>query len=173
MYFKNFANIDFNEQTAKNIIARPKIVDDVLSNSEAFYDYVIPEGMRAEEVANYYYDDVEYVWLVYLANGIVDPYYDWPLSQQMFNEFIISKYGSIEAAKAKIIHYTNKTTGALISKDTYDLNGTFNKIQASQYEPLTAYANEEAGNEAKRTIRLIDKRFASQMKAELKKAMNG
>jgi hypothetical protein len=97
MYFKNFANITYGNKKAKNIMARPKIVDDVLSNTEAFYDYIIPEGFRAEQVADLYYDNPEYVWLIYLCNNIVDPYYDWPLTQTEFDQYLTDKYGSIEA----------------------------------------------------------------------------
>lgn len=172
MYFKNFANITYGNKKAKNIMARPKIVDDVLSNTEAFYDYIIPEGFRAEQVADLYYDNPEYVWLIYLCNNIVDPYYDWPLTQTEFDQYLTDKYGSIEAAKTQNIHYKNKTTGALISPDTYTLNGTFDKIKATDYEELSAYTFEHDANEAKRNIRLIDKRFASQMKSALKQTMN-
>ena len=67
----------------------------------------------------------------------------------------------------------NITDGELISPETYSLNGTFPNIQASDYQPVYAFDYEDELNEAKRTIKLIDKRFASQIKSELKKVMNG
>ena len=51
-----------------------------------------------------YYDDPQLVWLIFLANNILDPYYDWPLPQNQFGDFLISKYGTIAAAQAKILH---------------------------------------------------------------------
>lgn len=180
MYFKNFPKIDYLGKQAKNITARPKILEDVMKNAETFYDFVIPNDMRAEQVADAYYDDAEYVWLVYLSNNVVDPYYEWPLTQEQFKEMIVSKYGSISAAKTKVLHYKrikkdnkNITDGELISPETYSLNGTFPNIQASDYQPVYAFDYEDDLNEAKRTIKLIDKRFASQIKSELKKVMNG
>lgn len=172
MYFKQFANIQYKGKTSKNLLARPKIVEDVMGTTEAFYDFIIPDGLRAEQVAEMYYDDPEYVWLIYLANNIVDPYYEWPLNQRQLDEHVINKYGSIAAAKSTNINYKHKTTGAIITNETFTLNGTFNNIAANDYVATNAYTEEEELNEAKRTIKLIDKKYASQMKSELKKAMN-
>ena len=43
--------------------------------------------------------------MIYLSNGIVDPYYGWYLGTEDFEAFIIKKYGSIENAIRRIKHY--------------------------------------------------------------------
>lgn len=44
-------------------------------------------------------------WMIWLANDIVDPYYEWYLSEQEFDAFIQDKYGSYEDAVKKIAFY--------------------------------------------------------------------
>ena len=171
-YFKNFPIIEYNAKIARNIIARPRLKESILSNPLAFYDYVIEHDMRPDQVAAGYYKDPSLLWLIFLANDIVDPYYEWPLTQEQFRRHLIAKYGSVEEAQSKILHYKHKTNGTIISTDTYTLNGTFGKIQASQYTQVYAYTFEDEANDAKRQIKLVDYRLASQAAKQLKSAMN-
>ena len=113
------------------------------------------------------------VWLIFLANNIVDPYYEWPLTQQMFEDFLISKYGTVAAAQAKILHYKHNTKGTIITKETFDLNSTFGKIVAGQYTAVYAYDYEDDLNESKRQIKLVDKRFAASARTLLREVMIG
>jgi len=54
--------------------------------------YTVEEGERPEDIANFYYGSVDYSWLVYMANNIIDPYHEWPLNTQEFNDMLIEKY---------------------------------------------------------------------------------
>lgn len=171
-YFKNFPIIEYNAKIARNIIARPRLKESILSNPLAFYDYVIEHDMRPDQVAAGYYNDPSLLWLIFLANDIVDPYYQWPLTQEQFRRHLIAKYGSVETAQSTILHYKHKTKNQIISKDTYTLNGTFGKIQAADYTPVYAYTYEDDLNESKRTIKLVDYRLASKAAKMLKSAMN-
>ncbi len=38
------------------------------------------------------YGSVDYIWLVYMANNIIDPYYEWPMNAQTFNDYMVDKY---------------------------------------------------------------------------------
>jgi len=101
-YFSKFPSVSYNGQLAKNILCRPKILYDRFNSPNVFYDYTLPEEQRADVVANDYYDDPDYAWLIYLANGVVDPYHDYFLSESDFNLFIVKKYGSLNAAQNTI-----------------------------------------------------------------------
>jgi hypothetical protein len=101
-YFSKFPSVSYNGQLAKNILCRPKILYDRSNSPNVFYDYTLPEEQRADVVANDYYDDPDYAWLIYLANGVVDPYHDYFLSETDFNLFIAKKYGSINTAQNTI-----------------------------------------------------------------------
>ena len=172
-YFKDFPKVEYQGKIARSLLARPKIKDQILGNPNAFYDYVITDDLRPDQVAYLYYDDPQLVWLIFLANNIIDPYYEWPLTQQMFESFLISKYGTVAAAQAKILHYKHNTKGTIITKETFDLNATFGKIVAGQYTAVYAYDYEDELNESKRKIKLIDKRLASSAKGVLRKVMIG
>lgn len=101
-YFSKFPSINYNGQIAKNILCRPKIVQDRTNSPNTFYDYTLPEEQRADVVSNDYYDDPDYAWLIYLANNIVDPYHDYFLSETDFQLFVAKKYGSLNIAQNTI-----------------------------------------------------------------------
>ena len=172
-YFADFAVIEYGGKVARDIMARPKIKDQIMNSPASFYDYVIEDAQRPDQIAYLYYDDPQLVWLIFLANNILDPYYDWPLPQNQFGDFLISKYGTIAAAQAKILHYKHNTKGTLITKETYDLNATFGKIVAGQYTAVYAYDHEMELNESKRKIKLIDARLANKAKSLLREVMIG
>ena len=172
-YFSDFPQVEYGTKIARNLMSRPKIKESLLGNPNAFYDYVVEDGMRPDQIAHLYYDDSQLVWLIFLANNIVDPYYDWPLPQTQFGKFLISKYGSIAAAQALIKHYKHNTKGTIITKETYDLNGTYSNIVAGQYTAVYAYDFENDLNESKRQIKLIDSRLANKAKAMLREIMIG
>ena len=172
-YFNDFPQIEYQGKIARNLMSRPKIKDQLLGNPNAFYDYVIKDDLRPDQLSYLYYDDPHLVWLIFLANNIVDPYYDWPLNQNQFEDFLISKYGTVAAAQAKILHYKHNVKGTIITKETFDLNATFGKIVAGQYTAVYAYDYEDDLNESKRQIKLIDKSLANGAKEALRNIMIG
>ena len=171
-YFKDFPKIEYQGKIARNLISRPKIKDQILGNPNAFYDYVITNDLRPDQVSYLYYDDPHLVWLIFLANDIVDPYYQWPMTNSALNKFIADKYGSLPAAKAKILHYKHKTKNYIITKETYDSSSSHHgQVVTSQFSPVYAYNFEEDKNEAKREIQLIDRALASTAFDRLREAM--
>lgn len=187
-YFRHFPIIEYGSKVARNIIARPRLKESILNNPLAFYKYVIEHDMRPDQVAARYYDDPELVWLIFLANDIVDPYHQWPLTQSQFDDLMAEKYGSLETARSTILHYkqvdpakNNEETGTTISKETYELHtggtvpvltGVTKQVTPSTYLPVYAYNYEEELNDAKREIRLVDYRMANKAAELLRKAMN-
>ena len=98
-YFKEFPTISYNNVLSKNITLRTKILDKIKNNSTLFYSYTLEDNQSADSVAYDYYGDSNYVWLIYLTNDIIDPYYDWHLSSTDFDNYITNKYGSVAAAQ--------------------------------------------------------------------------
>ena len=173
-YFSDFAAIEYQGKIAKNLMQRPEIKKQILGDPNTFYDFTVKEDLRPDQVAYLYYDDPNLVWLVFLANNIVDPYYGWPLTQHQLEDFIISKYGTVDIAKAKILHYKHKTKGTIITKESKDLASTFQtSYSASDYSPVYAYDYEDELNEAKRNIKLVDRRLANKARTLLRDVMIG
>lgn len=136
-YFGRFPLVSYNGYTVRNITARPVITDMVSKNLQVFYPYDIRDGHRPEAVAFDYYDDPGYVWLLALSNGYTDLYYDWPLTDDQLNDFIVKKYGSLEKAMKQVVFYRN----AWSSDES--------NISVSEYDALPAllrkYWNPEIG----------------------------
>ena len=188
-YFSDFPQIEYQAKIARSIMARPRIASSLLSNPAAIYSYTVNNDLRPDQVAHLYYGDSELLWLIFLANNIIDPYYGWPLTQNVFQDFIISKYGTIANAKSTIKHYRYQEkdkatderwkTKEIITKETYDLNGTFGTLrnitdaQLQRYQAVTAFIYEEELNESKRVIKVIDRRLAGNAKQILRETMIG
>jgi hypothetical protein len=91
-YFENFPIINYQGRNVRDITRRNKFLKSVTTNPLLFLPYTIKEGERAEDIAYYYYGSTDYTWLVYLANNIIDPYHQWPLSEEDFHKYLIQKY---------------------------------------------------------------------------------
>jgi hypothetical protein len=91
-YFENFPLIEYEGRKVRDISRRASFIKALSNNPYVYYPYTVSEGERAESVAQFYYGSVDYVWLVYMANNIIDPYHEWPMDPQTFNEFLVEKY---------------------------------------------------------------------------------
>lgn len=113
LYFDKFPKILYdidgkrlsNYQTITDIFFRLQVIRSVLSNFTTYYEHIISDGDTPEILAEKVYGKSEAHWVILLANNIVDAQYDWPLTDTIFNKYIIAKYGSIEVAKTTYDHY--------------------------------------------------------------------
>jgi hypothetical protein len=106
-YFDKYPLINYANNLVIDITKRVTLVDKVTKNPYIFYPYDISNSEREDQLSARYYGDPYKSWILYLSNNITDPYYEWYLSDEEFNEFIISKYGSIENSMQKIKFYRN------------------------------------------------------------------
>lgn len=91
-YFENFPEVVYDGKRVKDITRRNQFVRGLQNNPLLYMPYTVEEGERAEDIANFYYGSVDYVWLIYMANNIIDPYHEWPLNTIEFNDMLIEKY---------------------------------------------------------------------------------
>ena len=105
-FFKHFPLVGYGNNIANtvsvNLMAKIAFQKTIQQNYEIFHPYTIQDGDRADTIANYYYGDPGYDWIVYFSNNIIDPYYDWYMNSESFKKFIIEKYGSLTSAKRNI-----------------------------------------------------------------------
>lgn len=101
-YFREFPKLFYsnsmgvkNFKTVTNIFANVKFIKDVLLNNDIYYPYNVKDGERPEDIANKLYRDPTKHWIILLANNIVDPQYDWVMSQNAFEDYINKKYSSV------------------------------------------------------------------------------
>lgn len=106
-YFEKFPTIQYANTTVVDITKRAVLLDKIYNNPLIYYPYTISSEERADQLSYRYYEDQYQSWLIYFANKIVDPYYEWYLHDKEFSEFIIKKYGSYHIPQQKIKHYKN------------------------------------------------------------------
>ena len=106
-YFDKFPLITYSNNQAVDITKRVAVTQQSYLNPYIYYPYDIDEKERADNFTSRYYQDAYKSWLVYLSNKIIDPYYEWYLSQTEFEQFLINKYGSIVNAYDKTAFYRN------------------------------------------------------------------
>jgi hypothetical protein len=98
-YFEKFPEISYSGVRVRDVTRRVNFLKQTINNPYVFLPYTIEEGDRAEDVAYHYYGDPSYVWLVYLANNIIDPYHEWPFDEETFHRYLIDKYSAQSGRK--------------------------------------------------------------------------
>ena len=108
-YFQFFNDIEYSNTSAIDITERVIINNNknIISNPYLYYPVDIKEGFRADNIAQNAYQNPFYSWIIYLSNEVIDPYYDWYLTNDQFNQFIVKKYGSYQAAETKVAYFIN------------------------------------------------------------------
>lgn len=102
MYFKSMPKLLYstslgikNFKLATNIFAKTKFFDNVLNNTNLYYQYTVKDNEKPEDIAYKIYGDSKRHWIILLANGISDPQYDWVLGQRQLEAYINKKYSSV------------------------------------------------------------------------------
>lgn len=104
-YFSFFPSLLYANTAAVNVIAKVQFDQSVLKRSIVFYPYTITNDQRADSIAEQYYGDPSYDWLVYLSNNIIDPQNEWLKSENQFNDYLTLKYGSIANTVQQTAYY--------------------------------------------------------------------
>ena len=180
-YFRPFPKVQYDLKKNKlpllltNVTARYKIRDILKNKVAIYYDYIVKDGDRPDNIAFKYYEDETLDWLIYIVNDIIDPYYDWPLDQDAFNKYIRTLYGSVAGAKGTVFEYRKIITKQKVLFDGTNVperyvvvdQNTYNTLAADLRREVDAYEYYEEENNNKRRIRLLDKRFAANVKSEV------
>lgn len=172
---------------ATNLFIRIGIINSIKENTQLYYPYLVQDGDTPEMIADKYYGDPQYNWIVLYMNDMMNPFYDWPLDYQRFTNYIVNKYGSIETSKTQIVRYekwiSRYDSGSgvtTLSKVAIDQTA-YNAMAASTVTPYNlangttmtetvtrnivyAWDDELAKNEAKRSIKLLKKEYLEQIK---------
>ena len=146
-----------------NITLRYKFRQNLSRNLYNFYDYTLQDGERLDQLADMYYGDSKYVWVIILANDMIDPQFEIPRPYNEFRKYVINKYGSWE----NVVNGTHHYERISIYKDTdtkvADLNPSiiisedqYNSLLPQERKEIKNLEYEENLNENKRNIKLLD-----------------
>ena len=182
-FFQHYPQINYDmtgvkpvkTKSAINIMIRSKIKTAILDDVIAYFPYIIPEAERPDVTAYNQYGNVKYTWLIFLINDIHDPIFDWPLNSREFGNYIKNKYGTLAAAKNGVHHYeqivrqrieaTGTSEAIPLACIEVDLT-TYNTLDASVRDIIYCYQWEVDRNDAKREIKLIDRKYVADILSE-------
>ena len=99
-FFENFPSIAYTlddgttEQVVKDIFKRAILSKEFQNNNSYFETYEVLGGETPEQLSFRFYGTTELHWLILLTNNIIDPRFEWPLSQDNLIKQTEAKYGS-------------------------------------------------------------------------------
>ena len=137
-YFGYFPKVKYSisedknvTESVTNIFKRYAILRDILSNGSSYVLYEIEDTETPELLAEKVYNDAGAAWIILYANQIIDPQFDWPLSDVNFKKYIIEKYGSISNAATTYHHY-EKIVETRVGDQTYTRTYLVNKERLTE-----------------------------------------
>jgi hypothetical protein len=122
-----------NLNSITNVIARFAFEDKLKENSAAFYKYQIKDSDTPEIIASKYYNSPERHWIVLLFNNIVDPQWDWPLTDRVFNEYVDKKYSTPQYADTA----NTSVSGLSWAKNISNVKSYFKVVTTTTSEKTT------------------------------------
>lgn len=203
MYFSLIPNIEYDAKpisypfsesdfvTAKNFFRRYQINEDIFGYATFYNKYAVEQGVRPENIAEAYYGDVFYDWVILLTNNIINPQFAFPLDSWTVAKVAEEKYGEVEAYSG-IHHYetieikSGQTIDGIdvlalkgeliVDKKFYESqftywNGTQNITVAGNTvsKSVTNFEHEVKENEKKREIYILKREYFNDFIVEFKK----
>ena len=95
-YVSRFSGSNRNDERieVKNLFKRAKLRGDIDAAITAFTYYKIKEGDRPDIIAKKIYNDSELDWVILITNNITNVRNQWPLDNESFKNYLLSKYGT-------------------------------------------------------------------------------
>ena len=104
-YVSRFSDALISEYIqVKNLFKRLKVPSDIFEDATNFTKYKILGDERPDQIAFKIYNDQYLDWLVLLSNNILNVDHEWPLSQQSFYNYLLTKYKTEDKFNA-VHHY--------------------------------------------------------------------
>ena len=140
-----------------DILRRVKLRAAIKSGVFLFDKFDVPMGDKPEDVAFKFYGDAELHWVILMTNNVTDRYYQWPMTQPQFQEFLEDKYDNPDG----VHHYEiTRTSGRTTSNGPGDYS---HLVECNSDEDgAVSVSNrdyEERLQDQYRQIRLLDPKF--------------
>ena len=195
-YFRNIPNFEYVNRTkdgqfisnytqVKNFFKKGKMREDIFQDLTVFEKYNVKGDDRPDNVANEIYGDPTLDWVVLTSNNIVNIYNEWPLTQQVFEDYILDKYDTYEKLDETHHYESNEvkdSSGLIIFPKGIQVSVA---QSVSYYEPtrdeqitvnpvsraVTNYQYEEDINNKKRRIFLLKPAYLNVVFDDLEEMM--
>jgi len=156
-----------NPKIVTDIFRRMKVRENIKDNMALYASYDVMSGDTPESIAYKHFGSTDYFWVICLMNDITDRFYDWPMTDQAFEEYVKEKY-----AEPGGIHHYEKTqsSGATSGNGPADYE---HKIEVNSTDAdavsVSNYDYESRLQDKKRQIKLLDKAYLNQFVAEFER----
>ena len=150
---------DGNYKLLPDILRRVKQRSAIKQGQFIFDNYDVVDGEKPEDVAYKWFGDAQLHWVILMTNNITDRYYQWPMNQPQFAEFLTDKYGA--GNEDAVHHYevtqdSGRTSGQGPNDYSYLVEVNSDTDNASS---ISNREYEESQQDKKRSIRLLNQRF--------------
>ena len=172
-YFSKFPDMVYDVKNNGNfkllpdILRRVKQRNAIKSGQFIFDTYDVKNGEKPEDIAYKWFGDAQLHWVILMTNDVTDRYYQWPMNDAQFEEFIADKYSNPDA----IHHYeVTKDSGRTTGQGPNDYSHLVEVN--SDTDNATSISNreyEERVQDKNRSIRLLNQRFLSDFLEEFDK----
>jgi len=172
-YFSKFPDMVYDVKNNGNfkllpdILRRVKQRNAIKSGQFIFDTYDVKNGEKPEDIAYKWFGDAQLHWVILMTNDVTDRYYQWPMNDAQFEEFIADKYSNPDG----VHHYeVTKDSGRTTGQGPNDYSHLVEVN--SDTDNATSISNreyEERVQDKNRSIRLLNQRFLSDFLEEFDK----
>ena len=173
-YFENFPKIYYDAvgkgdyKLVTNLLRRVQIKEG-LSETAALFDlYDIGGEDTPESVSEQFYGDQRYYWIILLFNKVKDRFYDCPLPQAQFEQYVNDKYNAPNGIHHYEVAQSSGSTSSFDDSHMIEVNSTVSgATSVSNYEYELRVQNKKA------RIKLIKPEFLELITQEFKTLIGG
>lgn len=144
-YFNRMQFVTYDYGAAGKVVtplmtSRTNILSKYKSDQNYYVEYTIQEGDSPETLADRFYDNPFWSWIILVYNDIIDVWSQWPMSERELTNYCNRVYDDINA----VHHYVS-----------FDGNIVDSTHTVHDRVPVTNYEYEVEQNEARRKIKLL------------------
>jgi len=189
-YFKELPDLEYQSPLAsrvssdeyvrvKNLFRRSKLRDDISNVTTLFEKYQIPDGSRPDLVAEEFYGNAEYDWVVLISAGITNIKDQWPLSDRNLYTFCENKYGEklndvriYETTEVKDSNGRLRLPAGLVVDSTFTIPNPQSPTQTlNPVVSISNYEYEVRKNNEKRGIYILKQIYLQQFLDDMRSIM--
>ena len=178
-YFDRFPLMAYRIKEGDPLKLMPQIIKRVKLRATSkkgfliFDKYDVKYGENPEDIATKLYGDPTLHWVILMVNDITDRFYQWPMTQPQFAEFLTDKYGA--GNEDGVHHYeitqaSGRSTGQGPADYSHKVEVNSDEDDA---ETITNRVYEERLQDKYRQIRLLDPRYLSIFLEEFDRLIKG
>ena len=178
-YFDRFPLMAYRIKEGDPLKLMPQIIKRVKLRATSkkgfliFDKYNVKYGENPEDIATKLYGDPTLHWVILMVNDITDRFYQWPMTQPQFAEFLTDKYGA--GNEDGVHHYEiTQASGRSTSNGPDDYS---HKVEVNSdeddAETITNRVYEERLQNKYRQIRLLEPKYLATFLQEFDRLIKG